>query len=202
MTIHGDDLGRMLGSLGFDGNVVTGGTTDVSLRGAWAGAPAQFALERMVGVMHFLSTDGRLTRVKPGVTGRVFGLLTITSLPRRLVLDFGDLFKDGFEFDRIDGSFAIEYGDAHTDDLFMESDTARFDVVGRTGLVIKDYDQLVTVTPKISSSLPLVPLWLAQKLLDRNVFDKAFSYQYTIGGAWDAPEVEFVKTQKRTDNAE
>ena len=202
LRMHGDDLGRMLGTLGFDGKVVTGGTTDISLRGAWTGTPAEFGLERLTGVMHFLSTDGRLTRLEPGVTGRVFGLLTITSLPRRLILDFSDLFKGGFEFDRIEGSFAIENGNAYTDDLFMESDTARFEVVGRTGLAAEDYDKLVTVIPKISSSLPLVPLWLAQKILNRNVFDAAFSYRYTITGAWNAPVVELVKTERRTEDAQ
>ena len=170
------------------------GTTDISLRGSWMGTPADFALERLTGVMHFLSTDGRLTQFQPGVTGHVFGLLTITSLPRRLILDFGDLFKEGFGYDRIEGSFAIENGNAYTDDLFMESDTARFEVVGRTGLTSEDYDQLVTVIPKISSSLPLIPIWIAQKILDRNVFDKAFAYQYTITGPWDEPDVELVRT--------
>ena len=197
--MYGVELGRMLESLGFDGNAVSGGTTDISLRGSWTGAPADFALERLTGVMHFLSTDGRLTQFEPGVTGHVFGLLTITSLPRRLILDFGDLFKDGFGYDRIEGSFAIEQGNAYTDDLHMESDTARFEVVGRTGLADKDYDQLVTIIPKVSSSLPLVPIWIAQKILDRNIFDKAFAYQYTIAGTWDEPEIELVRTERRED---
>ena len=196
------DLGRTLGTLGFDRNAVAEGTTDVSLRGSWKGTPADFALERLTGVMHFLSTDGRLTQLEPGVTGHVFGLLTVTSLPRRLILDFGDLFKEGFGYDRIEGSFAIENGNAYTDDLFMESDTARFEVVGRTGLTSEDYDQLVTVIPKISSSLPLVPIWIAQKILDRNVFDKAFAYQYTITGPWDEPDVELVRTEPRESQAQ
>ena len=191
------DLGRTLGSLGFDGNAVAEGTTDISLRGSWKGAPTDFALERFTGVMHFLSTDGRLVQFEPGVTGRVLGLLTITSLPRRLLLDFGDLFKGGFGYDRIDGRFALENGHAYTDDLYLESDTARIEVVGRTGLESKDYDQLVTVIPKISSSLPLVPIWIAQKLLNRNVFDKAFAYRYTITGPWEEPVVELAKTEPR-----
>ena len=202
LRMHGDKLGDMLDSLGFDGSVVAGGLTDISLRGSWTGAPADFELRRLAGVMHFLSTDGRLTRIEPGVTGRVFGLLTITSLPRRLILDFGDLFKDGFEYDRIEGSFALEEGNAYTEDLFIEGDTARFEVVGRTGLEAEDYDQLVTVIPKISSTLPLVPLWLAQKILDRNVFDKAFAYQYTITGPWSQPSVELVKTRSRDEDAQ
>ena len=202
LRMHGDKLGDMLDSLGFDGSVVAGGTTDISLRGSWTGAPADFELERLAGVMHFLSTDGRLTRIEPGVTGRVFGLLTITSLPRRLILDFSDLFKDGFEYDRTEGSFALEKGNAYTEDLFIEGDTARFEIVGRTGLEAEDYDQLVTVIPKISSTLPLVPLWLAQKILDRNVFDKAFAYQYMITGPWSQPSVELVKTRSRDEDAQ
>ena len=197
MRMYEVDLGRTLGTLGFDDRAVSGGTTDISIDGEWKGSPADFALDRFTGVMHFRSTDGRLIEVDPNLTGRVFGLLTITSLPRRLILDFGDLFKDGFEYDRIEGSFAIEKGNAHTDDLFMEGDTARFEVVGRSGFVNRDYDKRVTVIPKVSSILPLVPIWIAQKIFDSNVFDKAFSYQYTITGPWDEPLVEFVKAEPR-----
>lgn len=197
LRIHGDDLRRMLETLGFDGSAVAGGTTDISLRGSWAGAPTDFAIERLSGVTHFRSSDGRLTQLEQGLTRRVFGLLTITSLPRRLLLDFGDIFREGFGYDRIEGSFAIENGNAHTSDLYVESDIARFDVVGRTGLAHRDYDQIVTVTPKISSTLPLVPIWLAQKIVDHNLFDEAFSYQYTIRGTWDEPDIELVRTRRR-----
>ena len=200
LRVHGDDLRRMLETAGFDGRAVSGGTTDIRLRGSWPGAPADFGLDRLAGVMHFLSTEGRLTQVEPGLTGHVFGLLTITSLPRRLLLDFGDLFREGIGYDRMEGSFAIENGNAYTDDLFVESDPARFEVVGRTGLVRRDYDQIVTITPRVSSSLPLVPIWLAQKILDRNLFDKAFAYQYTIAGTWDEPQMELVRTESPQQN--
>ena len=200
LRVHGDDLRRMLETVGFDGGTVAGGTTDVTLRGSWAGAPADFAVDRLTGVLHFLSTDGRLTQLEQGVTGRVFGLLTITSLPRRLFLDFGDLFREGLSYERIEGSFAIENGNAYTNDLYVESDVAKFEVAGRTGLARRDYDQIVTVIPKISSALPLVPIWLVQKIVDHNLFDKAFAYQYTIGGTWGEPEIELVRTERQEDS--
>ena len=200
--VRGGDLGQMLDSLGFDGSAVAGGATDVSMRGSWAGTPADFTLDRLTGILQFHSAAGRLTRVEPGVTGRVFGLLTLTSLPRRIILDFSDLFRSGFEYDRIEGTFAIEHGHVHTNDLLMESDTARFEVVGRTGLVSEDYDKIVTVTPKISSALPFLPLWFTQKILGRDVFDKAFSYQYRITGPWDAPVIELVKIPTPEGNGE
>ena len=194
--VHGDDLGRLLERLGYDGSAVDGGVTDISATGSWPGTPADLAPERLRGVLHLNSTDGHLTQIERGVSGRVFGLLTFTSLPRRLLLDFGDLFSRGIEFRRIKGRFAIENGNAYTDDLVMDSDTALIEVVGRTGLVDGDYDNLITVTPKISSGLPFVPIWILQKLLDRNVFDKAFAYQYTVTGPWDDPAIVLVRTQR------
>ena len=196
VRIHGDDLGRMLDGLGYDGSAVDGGVTDVSAAVSWPGTPADLAPQRLRGVLHLNSTDGHLTQIERGVPGRVFGLLTFTSLPRRLLLDFGDLFSRGIEFRRIEGSFAIESGNAYTHDLVMDSDTALIEVVGRTGLVDGDYDNLITVTPKISSGLPFVPIWILQKLLDRNVFDKAFAYQYTVTGPWDDPAIDLVRTQR------
>ena len=196
MEVHGDDLGQMLGALGYDDGTVAGGETEVSMRGSWAGTPADFALERLNGTVRLRSGEGRLRRLRRGVAGRVFGLLTITSLPRRLILDFSDFFGSSFEYDRIEGNFVIERGDAHTTDLFMDSDTARFEVVGRTGLVNEDYDKLVTVTPKLTSTLPFVPIWLAQKIFNTEGFDESFANQYTITGTWDEPVIEPVRTQR------
>lgn len=197
VRIYGDDLGQMLASLGFDGTAATGGETDISLRGSWDGSPADFALERLRGVMHVHSSKGRLTQVERGIVGRVFGLFAIPSLPRRLILDFSDLFEDGVEYDLAEGSFALENGDAFTDNLLMDSDTARVQVVGRTGLVTKDYDQVVTIVPKIASTLPFAPVWVVQKILDQDILDKAFSYRYRITGTWAEPNVELVTTEER-----
>ena len=41
--------------------------------------------------------------------------------------------------------------------MMMDSASARIDISGRTGLVAEDYDQVVTVTPKLSSTFPLAP---------------------------------------------
>jgi uncharacterized protein YhdP len=51
--------------------------------------------------------------------GRIFGLLSIKGLRRRLSLDFNDLFKQGFSFDKLEGSFAIEKGYAYTNNLYL-----------------------------------------------------------------------------------
>jgi uncharacterized protein YhdP len=95
----------------------------------------------------------------------------------------------------MEGSFNLEDGQAYTNNMMMENSTALVEIAGRTGLVDEDYDQIMTVTPKISSSIPLAPIWLAEKLFKRRVFDKAFSYKYTITGPWDDPEVDLVEVK-------
>jgi uncharacterized protein YhdP len=93
-------------------------------------------------------------------------------------------------YERIEGSFRLDAGNAFTDDVRMHTDTARVDLHGRVGLVSEDYDQIMTVTPKLSASLPLVPLWLAEKFLNRKLIDNAFAYRYIITGTWVNPKVE------------
>ena len=99
--------------------------------------------------------------------------------------DFSDLFEEGLAYSQIQGSFSIEGGNAYTNNLQMDSTSATIDIAGRTGLVKEDYDQIVTVTPKFTSSLPGAPLKLLGKLF-RTDMDKVFAFQYTVTGSWDA----------------
>ena len=54
----------------------------------------------------------QLEEVDPGA-GRVFGLMSIVALPRRLSLDFRDVFNKGFGFDQIAGSFRYRRRRSH-----------------------------------------------------------------------------------------
>lgn len=185
--------------MGFGGSEVSGGATDVFLNAKWRDSPMGFDLRTLDGALHFRSTEGRLLGVKRGLTQRIFGLLSVTTLPQRLIMDFSDLFEQGVSYDLIEGSFSLENGEAYTNNLTMETDTARVEIAGRTGLVTKDYDQIMTVTPKLTSSLPLAPLWLAEKALKRELFGKTFSAQYTITGSWADPKVESIRTETRLE---
>src|SRR3546814_8237458 len=63
--------------------------------------------------------DGQLVDVEPGA-GRVLGLLSVAELPRRLLLDFRDLFSKGFAFNRIGGTIAFADGQARSDDMNID----------------------------------------------------------------------------------
>jgi uncharacterized protein (TIGR02099 family) len=191
LRLHSNDFGSLTQALGYADSGIRGGVADITLQTQWDGSPFDFGLERVQGLLSFRATNGRLLEVQPGATGRMFGLLNITILPRRLLrLDFSDLFEEGMSYERIEGSFRLDAGNAFTDDVRMHTDTARVDLHGRVGLVSEDYDQIMTVTPKLSASLPLVPLWLAEKFLNRKLIDNAFAYRYIITGTWVNPKVE------------
>jgi len=195
MNLTGGDLGKLLSTFGYAGNI-SGGETQGKLNANWKGGPGDFALEKLEGQLDIHIGKGRLDKVEPGA-GRVFGLLNLQSLPRRLSLDFSDLFDKGFAFDRIDGSFTLIDQDAYTNNLTIEGPSARIEISGRIGLAAHDYDQIVTVVPQVSSGIPVAgalaggpavgaALLLADRLFGKEI-EKLSRYQYSVTGSWESP---------------
>ncbi|MGO8279672.1 AsmA-like C-terminal region-containing protein, partial [Rhizobium ruizarguesonis] len=69
------------------------------------------------------------------------GVLSMQSLPRRLTLDFRDVFSEGFAFDAITGNAQIEQGIAKTDNLKMRGVNATV-LMGGTADIVKETQQL------------------------------------------------------------
>ena len=200
------NLAELLERFGYSVANIDGGETSIRINAGWPGNPAGFALAHLDGTFDLNVTDGQFLDIEPG-GGRLFGLLSVQSLPRRLLLDFDDLFRKGFKFDRIEGVFAIENGNAYTNGLLISGPAARIDISGRTGLAEQDYDQHVIVTPALSSSIPVAgalfgPIgvgagavyFLGQKMfksIPRQI-DKFLSREYAITGPWDNPSVEKI----------
>lgn len=200
LEFRGDDLGRMLDALGFSG-VIHGGKTKVSMACSWPGSPAAFDLRVLDGTLDLDVGAGRIVDVEPGA-GRMLGLVSITQIPRRLLLDFSDIFGDGLAFNSLRGHFELRDGQARTDDLTVEAAAAEILVKGRAGLAAQDYDQLIDVRPKATSVLPAVgalaagPVGiafgaLAQAILQRPL-KRAARTVYHVTGPWSAPEVNVV----------
>jgi uncharacterized protein YhdP len=206
MKVESPALAPLLDRFGYKAANIKGGKAEIRIDASWPGTPADFSLERMAGTFELHVIDGRFLDIDPG-GGRLFGLLSLQTLPRRLSLDFSDLFRKGFAFDRIDGIFQIELGNAYTNSLTMEGPAARINVSGRTGLVEKDYDQRAVVTPALSSSIPVAAALFgpigagagAVYYLGGKVFksipkkiDKFLTREYSIKGSWEDPNVEKI----------
>ncbi len=203
------DFGKALAQLGY-AETVAGGKARMEVSARWPGAPGDFALARLSGTLALTAKQGRFLEIEPGAAGRVFGLLSLQALPRRLTLDFRDLFGKGFSFDRIEGTFTLDNGDAYTNNLVMNGPAARISVSGRTGLAARDYDQIVTVTPEISAGLPLAGalggpvgigigtgIYLFEKLFKPGIGGIA-RVQYTVKGSWQDPVIEPLKSGDKT----
>ena len=206
LNVH--DLGSLLGGLGYVETVKHGeGLGQLNL--SWDGPLPDYDLASLAGTVNFDFEDGSLLEVEPGA-GRFFGLLSISALPRRLMLDFSDFFGKGFAFDHMRGHFDFKDGNAYTQDFEMDGPGARIELEGRVGLVQEDYDQRVKVVPHVTSGLPTlagiltgqiapaVVLALIEKLTKPGV-DKATGIYYQVSGSWDEPIVEPIELAESED---
>jgi len=199
-----DDLGKMLTAFGYTG-LVNGGKTQDQLDASWPGPPSAFSLANATGKLGIDVSDGRIPEVAPGV-GRLFGLVSLAELPRRLTLDFGDVFGKGLGFDSIKGDFQLANGSATTNNLVIKGPAAQISITGRTGLRAKDYDQYVQVVPHIGNSLPVIgavvggPVGAAAGLAVQGLLghglNKTASARYHVTGSWDKPVMTLVERRE------
>jgi uncharacterized protein YhdP len=202
-TVKGPSLQGLLTNFGYESTAIEGGATEIGLDAYWPGGPAQFKLERMQGQMRIDVKQGRLFNMEPR-EGRIFALMSLQMLPRRLFLDFSDLFSKGFSFDRITGTYEIEGGNAYTNGLVMRGPAAKIVVMGRTGLAEGVYDQTATVTPQLSGTIPMAGALFGPSALGAGAalitgqkslgslperIDSLLSRQYTISGPLNDPVV-------------
>ncbi len=208
-TLEAESIETMLSTFNFNSANIKEGKTNIEMNAYWVDTPMNFSLEKIDGVLDMKIEKGQFLDIEPSA-GRLFGLLSLQMLPRRLTLDFTDLFEEGFAFDSIKGNFSLEQGHAYTNNLEMAGPSADIIVSGRTGLSTEDYDQIATVTPKISSGLPVASalfgpvgvgvgavIYVASELFKSipKTIDKILKLQYTITGSWDNPHIEKIEKE-------
>lgn len=170
----------------------------------WSGGPSDDFRESLNGDVVVRVGTGQLSEVEPGA-GRMFGLMSVVALPRRLSLDFRDVFNKGFGFDQIRGRFNLVDGQTFTCNLSLDGPAAQIAVVGRAGLVDRDYDQTAVVSANFGDALPVVgaalggPAVAAVVFIFSQIFKKPLSevgqVYYSITGSWDEPTIESVTAE-------
>jgi uncharacterized protein (TIGR02099 family) len=165
----------------------------------WPGGPREDVLSHLDGNISIRLGSGQLDEVEPGA-GRVFGLMSIVALPRRLSLDFRDVFGKGFGFDEITGNFRIFNGETFTCNLTLKGPAADIGIIGQAGLVSREYQQAAIVSASVGDTLPIVgalaagPQVAAALLIFSQIFKKPLQdmgqIYYRIEGSWDDPLIE------------
>ena len=178
---------------------------DIDFDVSWSGGPREDFLASLDGNVRVHFGTGQLDDVEPGA-GRVFGLMSVVALPRRLSLDFRDVFERGFVFDEITGNFRLDDGVAHTCDLSLKGPAADVGIVGETSLVAKDYRQAAVVSANVGNTLPVVgavvagPQVAAALLIFSQIFKKPLQEMgqiyYAIDGSWSDPVIDTSNPQR------
>jgi uncharacterized protein YhdP len=198
-------------------DAIRGAPTTIVGKLAWTGAPGDFDYPTLSGNFDLRSGAGQFLKADPGV-GRLLGVLSLQALPRRISLDFRDVFSEGFAFDSVAGTVAIREGVMHTDKFRLSGTAAAVDIAGDIDLERETQQLRVRVQPSLSSSVsagaaalfianPLVGAavgagtLLAQKMLN-NPIEQMFSYEYGVSGSWEDPVVQRLSARTPTAKAE
>ncbi len=206
LNFDSKNIGRGMGKFGY-AEMIRDGSGTAKFDVSWPAPPHKFSLKQMDGEAQISLKDGQILEIEPG-GGRLFGLLSVQTIPRRLAFDFKDIFSEGFHFDKMKGNFDFSNGNAYTDNYYIDGPAGRIDIKGRVGMAQRDYDQRVVFRPDLSSSLPIVGTLLGgtgtglalivadrvARLFGKQADDLA-RLEYTLTGSWDNPVMTAVKQQ-------
>ena len=194
------DAGILLARLGMK-DVIRRGKGKIEGQVGWQGSPLSPDYPSLDGQFNLSVESGQFLKADPGIA-KLFGVLSLQSLPRRLTLDFRDVFSEGFAFDFVRGDVAISKGIARTNNLQMKGVNAAVLMEGSADIDRETQDLRVIVVPEIdglTASLvatainPALGLGtvLAQLVLRRPMMQAA-TQEFHVDGTWTDPRVTKV----------
>ncbi|MEM0912568.1 MAG: AsmA-like C-terminal region-containing protein, partial [Pseudomonadota bacterium] len=189
------DVGLFLQSLNVDAGIRDSGA-NVGFALTWDDSPFDFKGENLNGELKWNLSDGYLSEVSDKGS-RIFTLLSLDSLVRKLSLDFRDVFAKGFFYDEMGGTISITQGKADTRDTLIDGAAGEIEIYGYTDLATKALNYNVSFTPNVTGNLPVLvyfftvspPSALAALALDQVLTSaKVISnVNYSVTGTIDEP---------------
>ena len=164
----------------------------------WPGYPYEFAPGALCGSFKVQASKGQFAKIEPGA-GKLLGLMSLQSLPRRVTLDFRDVFTEGFAFDRISGEAKLARGILLTQDFQVVGPSAVVTMAGEVSLPMETQNLTIKVVPEVGESAAIAATVLGTPIMGlttlvlskllQNPLGKAVSYEYLVTGSWDNPAV-------------
>ncbi len=196
-TLDIADSGELLKRFGMN-DVIKRGKGKMEGQVAWAGSPLGLDYPSMSGQFNVNIESGQFLKADPGIA-KLLGVLSLQSLPRRLTLDFRDVFSEGFAFDFVRGDVNISQGVAATNNLQMKGVNAAVLMEGSADIAKETQDIKVVVVPEINAGTasliatvinPAIGLasFLAQFFLRRPLI-AATTQEFHIDGSWANPKI-------------
>ncbi len=197
------DAGKILSRSGYP-NTVKNGSGKLAANLSWSGGPDDFDLAKLNGTLKLDTGKGQFLKMDPGI-GKLLGVLSLQALPKRITLDFTDVFSDGFQFDNINGNATIKHGVIETQDFHIDGSAAKVTMKGNVDLSHETQNLHIVVLPSVGDSVSLLGAFaagpvvglgslLVNKVLG-NPLDKLISFEYNVTGKWVDPSVVKVGTK-------
>lgn len=191
------DAGKILARSGYPGTV-KGGSGKLAASLSWGGHPGEFNYATLDGTLRLDTGKGQFLKMDPGA-GKLLGILSLQALPKRITLDFTDVFSAGFQFDSINGNAAIKNGVIDTQDLRLDGSSAKVTMKGSVDLNNETQNLRVQILPTLGDSVSLLGAFAAgpvagigsliiNKVLG-DPLDKLVSFEYNVSGTWSDPKV-------------
>jgi uncharacterized protein YhdP len=200
-TAISNNVSDLLNSFGFTVNNFISSKGKLTFDLEWNNPPYAPALNTMSGKVEIDLGPGRILDI--GQTsgakmdlGKMLSIFSLQNIPRRLTFDFSDIFQKGYNFDFFRGNFTLKSGSAYTTNARFDGPVAGVNIDGRIGVVNKDYDFILSVTPYVTSSLPIAATIInpsiglaafAANMIIGPAVSKVTTYYYAVKGPWSQP---------------
>jgi uncharacterized protein (TIGR02099 family) len=209
LRLDAQDAGKLLERLGYSDGLKRG-TAKIEGALTWQGTPYEINYPSLTGNLVLDAAKGQFDKINTGA-GKLLGIMSLQALPRRVSLDFGDIFSDGFAFDEIVGPVKIQQGIALTDNFRIQGPSARVLMKGKVDLARETQELRVRVTPYLSESVSVagaliggpvagIATFLAQKML-KDPINQAAAFEYDVTGTWKDPQVVKIQAEATVPEA-
>ena len=202
-----EDVADLLQALHFAPSLQSGqARAEVDL--SWPSMPQALALGGLEGSLSLTIDEGRLLNVNAATSAsRVFGLVDLDNLRRRLKGDFSDVLKRGLSFDKVTLSGNVQSGVMPKAVFELKGPSLSARGEGRLDLARQQVDQVFTVNVPVSSAVPLAAAVVggplvggavaAAELALKKQIRKVTVMHYHVAGDWNDPRVERLSQPPR-----
>ena len=203
-NLESDDIGELFDEFELT-TTVKDSDANIKFDLAWQGAPYSFDVPSLAGELDWRLGEGHLAEISDG-GARVFSLLSLDSLVRKLKLDFRDVFSKGFFYNSMQGTMQLEKGIAYTQDTKLDGVPADLTIKGHTDLNTFEIDYDLAVAPQVTSSIPVIVAWMVNPVsgLAALAIDKVIhsarvisEINFKVTGSMNDPVVKEIDRKSR-----
>jgi uncharacterized protein (TIGR02099 family) len=190
------EVGQFMSRVGYP-RTVMGGKAEMQGALRWNGELTSLDYPSLAGDLRMSADDGEFLEIDPGL-GKLISLMNLQQLPRRIQLDFRDVFSKGFRFDHIESNAHLERGVMDIAQFRMRGPAAEVAMSGKVDLASETQDLRVRVVPSLGGSAATavaivnpvagVAAAVAQHVL-KNPLGQIFAAEFNVSGGWAEPKV-------------